>query len=445
MLLVFAEKNTPRLIYTLDLVFVQLLKTPYTLLTNWDEFEKSEGLRLNYSNRNSQNVPVIVPDGILFESGISEKEIGHLVHQEVTCLFPVSGGSLPFDPFAAIFYLVVRYEEYLPSQKDKYHRFRPSNSLSFKLGILEKAVVHDYAAMIAQILPGLSLPRRTFKLVNTFDIDMAWSFKHKGFLRNMTSIIRDLAGFHFKSIRQRMSVVLRFKQDPFDTYQYILDTDQEKSLKSLFFVLLGDYGRHDKNIEHTNTEFRKLIQKLSETNPVGLHLSYGVHHEGRQMEIELHRLEHIISQPVSENRFHYLRFSLPDTLLKLRKTGISRDYSMGFASKPGFRAGIACPFFFYDLVSEKATDLTIVPFVCMDATMQYYLKLNPENAAKTYIRLADEVARVGGEFTMIWHNNSLSELKEWKGWRAVYETVIDHCKILETRYPAAQNHSQKTA
>ena len=37
-----------------------------------------------------------------------------------------------FDVFSASFYLVSRYEEYLPYVKDMYERFQAENSLAYK-------------------------------------------------------------------------------------------------------------------------------------------------------------------------------------------------------------------------------------------------------------------------------------------------------------------------
>ena len=73
---------------------------------------------------------------------------------------------------------------------------------------------------------------------------------------------------------------------------------------------------------------------------------------------------------VTKSRQHFLAFELPTTYLKLIQSGILEDYSMGYASHLGFRAGICSPFRFYNLLEEKETDLVVYPFQVMDVTLQ---------------------------------------------------------------------------
>jgi hypothetical protein len=97
---------------------------------------------------------------------------------------------------------------------------------------------------------------------------------------------------------------------------------------------------------------------------------------------------------------------------------------MGFASEPGFRAGTSRPFYFYDLDTEFETKLRVHPFQVMDATLCLYQKMNPEDAVRRVKPIIDEVKKVNGTFTLLWHNESLSEMKPWVGWQNVYEELI---------------------
>lgn len=45
------------------------------------------------------------------------------------------------------------------------------------------------------------------------------------------------------------------------------------------------------------------------------------------------------------------------------------------------------------------------------------MRLNAEQAKQEIISLIDEVKKVEGEFVSVWHNESLSDYKEWQGWR----------------------------
>jgi signal transduction histidine kinase len=97
---------------------------------------------------------------------------------------------------------------------------------------------------------------------------------------------------------------------------------------------------------------------------------------------------------------------------------------MGYADYAGFRASICTPFPFYDLDQDLPTNLVIHPFAVMDGTLKDYMKLSPEKATETINELISEVKRVGGTFMPLWHNQSLNNEDEWKGWLDVYINMV---------------------
>jgi hypothetical protein len=108
----------------------------------------------------------------------------------------------------------------------------------------------------------------------------------------------------------------------------------------------------------------------------------------------------------------------------LSAAGISEDYSMGFQDEPGFRAGIARPYMFYDVAEDKRTNLTIFPFQVMDVTLKGYKKLNPEMAKETISNMISQTRKVGGLFVSIWHNTTLLDTPECRKWREVFEFTL---------------------
>jgi hypothetical protein len=118
-----------------------------------------------------------------------------------------------------------------------------------------------------------------------------------------------------------------------------------------------------------------------------------------------------------------LKIEYPVTFRNLLKAGISEDYSMGYASETGFRAGICIPFYFYDLERETTTGLLLIPFQVMDVTLQQYLELKPDEAWEEIQNLMNEVKNVNGTFVSVWHNESVNDRGHWKGWREVFEQM----------------------
>lgn len=140
-------------------------------------------------------------------------------------------------------------------------------------------------------------------------------------------------------------------------------------------------------------------------------------------EKEKDRLEDIIDRPVTQSRQHYLKLRFPKTYQNLLKLGIANDYTMGFASLAGFRAGTCTPFPFFDLSKNQCTELMIFPFQVMDVTLKNYMHLNPEKASQLIEELMLEVKKVDGTFISLWHNESLKESGQWAGWRKVFEKI----------------------
>jgi len=102
---------------------------------------------------------------------------------------------------------------------------------------------------------------------------------------------------------------------------------------------------------------------------------------------------------------------------------------MGYADAPGFRASICTPYFFYDLLDEKETLFKIFPFQVMDVTLRNYKNMDSLEALDKIGCLMQEAKNVGGTFISLWHNESLSDAGQWKGWRKVY---IEMTKMAST-------------
>jgi hypothetical protein len=104
--------------------------------------------------------------------------------------------------------------------------------------------------------------------------------------------------------------------------------------------------------------------------------------------------------------------------------GFSEDHSMGYPDEPGFRAGIARPYYFYNLLKDVCTNLKIIPFQVMDATLFEYKKLNAGEAKRQIENIINDTRKVGGLFVSIWHNTSLLDNEQGREWREVFEYMI---------------------
>ena len=427
--LIFVPEVNSRIEYTFEFIFGIILGVDVEFTSQKKEFQESLLPKINYSEADFSSCLFLKAHSILFEKNIKIQEINEVEFQDSHLFFPSSEDSfLPFDPFACTFYLLSRYEEYLSENSDEHERFTDSENLLVVLGMHQKPVIDQIAYWIAEEIkkkyPSFVIKKRSFQFYTTIDIDNAWAYKNKSVLVSTGAFLKDLFAGQWHEVKQRLLVALGIRKDPYDTYSYILSTYKGLTDHLKFFFLIGDRNRFDKNIPHKNKAFRQLIIDLSSVCEVGIHPSYASNQKIWLFEKEKERLESIIQRPVTQNRQHYLKLRFPQTYHNLLKSGITDDYTMGFASLTGFRAGTCTPFPFFDLTKNKCTELTIHPFQVMDVTLKNYLHLNPEEAIVLIEKLMHEVKKVNGTFISLWHNESLKDSTPWQGWRDLFKQTL---------------------
>lgn len=430
MILFYAEEITPRISYIAQLIFTQILKTEVAFTTNSGEFRKSALPKINYSYEKFDDEIYIKPHRLLHCKALIAPIFNSVWYENEKYFFESSEDSVvPFDPFAASFYLVTRYEEYLEKDLDKLKRYPASKSILNKYNLLQKPVVNIWANLLAtkfQIkYPGMEFPKNKFNFFSTIDIDNAWAFSHKGFLRTSGAALKSILKGDFKALSSRMKVMRGTEEDPYNTFGFLNSVFEGNEDKVKFFFLLGDYGRYDKNVSYKDKHYRNLIKKLNEKYDIGIHPSYAASKKRgkKKVNIEKERLEKISGKKITKSRQHFLRLKFPRTYRRLLKAGIEEDFTMGYSAQPGFRAGICTPYLHYDLKREAATNLLITPFQVMDGTLRHYLGLGPDEAFKKIEEIMAEVKNVGGTFVSVWHNETVNDKGLWKGYREVFEKM----------------------
>jgi hypothetical protein len=366
---------------------------------------------------------------LLYEKKIYKQDLAVFDWNDIKIFFSTHPKYvLPFDPFAASFYMVSRYEEYLPFNADKYFRFDASESMAFQKGFITRPVVNIYAKILKQIFkehfPKIEFREKTYNYISTIDIDNAWAYKEKGLIRTGGALLRSLASFEFDVFAERIAVLTGTKKDPYDTYDLLAEMQRKYNLQMIYFFLLGDYAENDKNVSITSKKFQSLISYISDYWETGIHPSYESNRIPSRLKLEQSRLKKIIKKDITKSRQHFLKLNFPQTYRTLIDADITDDYTMGFSGEIGFRAGICTPFYFFDLERDLETNLRIHPFAVMDATLKYYMKIKPTEVLSFVAPIIREIKNVNGTFITIWHNESLSDKKPWEGWRGVYEDVL---------------------
>lgn len=433
-MLILVSKITNRLHYIFELIFKEELGIDFKYTTDREHYLSYEGPRFHYDRRPLEEEPALFQQSanLLFERDISDQEIKICNYKESKAIYPVFNDKslFPFDIFAASFYIISRYEEYLPHVSDQYNRFQPQDSILYKMDMIEKPVINIWAKELGEhiksLYPDIVLKKKTFRFVPTYDIDAAWAYKNKGLFRTTAAFARDILVLDKKEMKRRWEVLRNKSMDPFDTFEYQIELQKELKIKPLYFILCGDYNTNDKNISIKNKEFQKLIKHLGDYALVGIHPSFSSYLKKKVIREEIQRLSDVLKREITMSRQHFLRLSLPSSYQILIDLDITDDYTMGYASQAGFRAGYADTFKFFDLENDLGTKLNIHPFALMDGTMRDYLNLDTQESYEKAKKLIDEVKDVNGTFILLWHNETLSGEKRWEGWITLYRKILDY-------------------
>jgi len=431
MLLILIPKETNRLHFTMQLMLTQLLGLEVGYTNELSVFELYDGPKFSYGVSVDEKYLFFASNGLLFESKISAKELRHFTFEAGVVFFPINDTDsvLPFDVFAASFYLVSRYEEYLPHMRDNHNRYLASGSDAYQQGYLHKPLVNIWSLKIKAILqqwfPSITITTPVYSFVSTIDIDAAYAFKNKGITRALGGIAKAFQSRDYDEVRHRIRVLFRLEHDPFDTFELQMRLQKKYNYQAIYFILLADYGPNDKNIPYNNRYFQRLIKFLADYAEIGIHPSYASSLEPPLMVMETARLSKILKRDVELSRQHFLKLSMPETYRNLINNDIIHDFTMGYAEVAGFRASICTPFPFFDLDQDSITNLIIHPFAAMDGTLHDYMNLTPQKATETINKMINEVKNVGGTFMPLWHNPALNEIGDWKGWLKVYIDMVE--------------------
>ena len=428
-MLLYCSHISARLEYIAGFFSKELFAVPIRITTQREEFAAFSGPKINYSeDHQARSAFTITPAPLLFESGVFPQKIECFEHNGRKAFFRTPG-NFPFDVFAAAFYLLSRYEEYLPHEKDTYGRYAYTNSLACREGFLDIPLVNywllDLRQALQDVYPDIVFRQPEFKFVPTYDIDQAWSFLHKGWRRNLGAAFKEILTGRWSRLQQRIAVLLGRRRDPFDAYEWLDALHLYCRIKPYYFFLMASRCTGvDRNIPPSNPGLQELVAYHAIGYRLGIHPSWRSGDVQDLLKEEIECLSTISGKKITRSRQHYIRFTLPHTYRRLLAHGIEQDFSMGYGSINGFRASVASSYNWYDLQNEQETQLKLLPFCFMDGNSFYEQQYTAAQAMKELLHYYHHIRKVGGLMVIIWHNDFLGADPGKAGWREVYETFL---------------------
>jgi hypothetical protein len=339
-----------------------------------------------------------------------------------------SSGGEP-DLLGGIFFLLTRYEELVRDERDAHGRFPGSAATHPVERPLADEYVERLRERLEQTFPGVETQRPAFRVQPSHDVDVPLG-RDPRLARTLRAAALDVAKRREPALAARRLRAFRTRRpddDTCNTFPFLLAASERRGLRSTFYVMAGatDPAR-DGGYSLEAPWLQRLLRELNDRgHELGLHPSYGTFRDEAAIAGELGTLRGALERAgagtdVAGGRQHYLRWE-PETWARYARAGLAHDASVGFADRPGFRAGTCFDYPAFDLRARAVLPVRERPLVAMEASFLQYLGLSHARAHDRLVELKRACRRVGGTFTFLWHNNRLQTARD----RALYEAVLD--------------------
>lgn len=425
MLLIYTQKLTPRISYIFKHICLRILEIDISFTSGIEEFIAHGGPKISYGKKPLGNELFFQSFGLLEQQGIEVVDFTVRKWGDTYGFFSVSSSSgLPFDIFAASFYIITRYEEYLPHVKDEKGRFMASESLAFKEGFLQQPIVDIWVYLfkdrLLEAFPEMVFPKKKMTVHPIVEAAQTYAYKQKGFFRSVVGYVNSLFHGEFRNIIARTKAILGLERDPLDTFKWMVNIANKSKFDLTVFFLLGNSTSFNESMNTHRQKFKLLIKYVADYQEVGLIFSYNSLSNYETLKVEKRWMQEITNRSlVSSINAEYL-VNLPDIYRHLVELQVKRDFTMVFRNTIGFRAGTCTPFLFYDLDYEVKTPLVIHPSAM--TTTAFHQKY-ASDIEKTVTSIIASVEQVNGTFTMIFSNKDFAESN--KVWRKIFSEKLE--------------------
>jgi len=390
----------------------------------WEELEKGifHTARTSWMSPPDAPLQTLVPDFAVPFAEDSQGEGRPLFNR-------VDDGCVecPVDlPLSALLTLS-RYEEILPGERDIHGRFAASSSIAVHHDFLHRPIVDEYGLALEQalvfLLPQWRPVERKFRVKLSHDIDrIGLPFKIKSALRHTVR-----AHNPFSTARDLLSSVSDTKPTDLGLIYQIARMSLQRKLDCAVYWKASPPTQWDNGYDLCHPKVREVIAWLKERGvETGIHPGYNTFQSPDLLMKEVQSLRSALGEERLGGRQHYLRWS-PETWLHWEMCGLAYDSTVGFADRVGFRAGTCFPYRPWLLNLNREANLLEIPLIVMEKTLMEYMGLNPEESMEEIHRFAARCRVVGGVFTLLWHNSSMSQPK----YSAIYGKVLDRLRPAE--------------
>jgi hypothetical protein len=325
------------------------------------------------------------------------------------------------DLLLSVVFTLCRAEEVICTTRDIHERFPAAFGIAARCEFLERPIVDEYGEAFQEVLrallPSWEPQRRSLQIKLTHDIDsIGIPFQPRATIghtlkrRSPVSTVRDL-----------LATVLAIEPAELQLVRRLADISVSRGLHSSFYWKASAPTTMDDGYDPNHPKVQSVIRDLKDHGfEMGVHPGYDTFHSRAELRREVGRLQTALDEKRVGGRQHYLRWS-PETWMDWESCGLAYDSTVGFADRIGFRAGTSYPYRPWSLAENRELNLVEIPLVVMDCTPVKYMGLSRTEGLERIRLCVERIRRVGGVFTLLWHNVPLME-PAYRGW---YEAILD--------------------
>ena len=419
----------PRVRYVFTHFFETYTKNNIEITDSLETFIAHSGPKFSYTNHKLSNEFFIQASHLLFEQGVREQEIKISRWQTTPVFFSCNKeSSIPYDIFAATFYMISRYEEHIPHLKDAMNRFSTSGSLASSAKFANKPVVDMWAKQFLDCFleefPEIIVKPPTSNLQTILEVPVAYAYKSKSVLRTLFESCIDFFKLRFVEIFERFAVRLSFRSDPYDIYNLWIALHRKFNVPTKILFMFARPSAKDRNISIFKYRFIEKIKDVADYVPTSLLASYQSTDHPDLLQIEVNRLSETIHHPLKDIRQHLVRLRFPTTYDHFANLGFLHDYSLQFVDFLGYRAGTGFPFRFYNLSKEQSSNLFVHPVVAHETILRN--QRSPRSARRLLEQCKVYNKEYGTPLTLVLTNTIMNQRKKNYQWKRMFTEFLEN-------------------
>lgn len=336
--------------------------------------------------------------------------------------------SCGVDIVASSFFMLTRWEEYVVEQRDKHRRFPLEASLAHREGFYQQPVVNEYTELLWRMLvhldPDIVRKKRTFRVVPTHNVEHVrkWQGLAKSLSANVS--IKNGPRAALRNLKNMAEVKLGLKDDPYDTFNYLMRASEKFGLQSRFYFMAGGETEYDNHYCINQRNVQELLETINNRgHHIGFSPSYNSATRPLLWQQERDKLRALAPQRIAKGRQHLLRFEVPTTWQIWDDAEMHVDSSLGYPEKPGFRCGTCYAFPVFNFMTRQTLSVYESPLICSEESLIDYMLLSPEAAEEEVQGVYRKVQQHRGNFVLQWNNAALFT-QVHAPYRSLYEKIL---------------------